>query len=113
MRPARLTVFVVLLALVSIAGAEPRLVELALRDGQLPKDQRLVRVRQGDEVTLRWTSDRHYSLHLHGYDLEAKVAPETAVSMRFSARASGRFPIEIHGARVAERTVGYLEVHPR
>ena len=113
MKALRLTVPVVLLVLAAVAGAETRLVELAIRDGQLPKDQRVVRVRQGDEVTLRWTSDGPYALHLHGYDLEAKVAPETPASMRFSARASGRFPIEIHGARVQERTVGYLEVHPR
>ena len=113
MKAARLAVLAVLLMLVTVAAAEPRLVEFAIRDGQLPKDQRVVRVRQGDEVTLRWTSDGPYTLHLHGYDLEAKVAPETPVSIRFSARASGRFPIEIHGARVQERTVGYLEVHPR
>lgn len=113
MERSRLAVFVVLLALVAVAGAEPRTIDLAIRDGQLPKEQQLVRVRQGDEVTLRWTTDRLFTVHLHGYDIEAKLAPGAPVSMRFTARATGRFPIEIHGARGEERTVVYLEVHPR
>lgn len=115
MERARLTVFAALLALVAVtgAGAEPRVVELAIRDGRLPEDRRVIRVQQGDEVTLRWTTDRPLTLHLHGYDIEAKLVPGTPVAMRFTARATGRFPIEIHGPRGEERTVGYLEVHPR
>ena len=110
-----LTVVVLLLALVAVAGAggEPRVIELAIRDGRLPEDRRVVRVQQGDEVMLRWTTDRPVTLHLHGYDIEEKLAPGTPVSMRFAARATGRFPIEIHGAGGGERIVGYLEVHPR
>ena len=107
--------FGVLLALVAAAGAgaEPRVIELAVKNGQLPEEQRVVRVRQGDEVTLRWTTDRPFTLHLHGYDIEEKLAPGVLFPMRFTARATGRFPIEIHGAHGTERTVGYLEVHPR
>jgi hypothetical protein len=95
-----------------VATAEPRVFELAITNGRLPETQRLVRVRQGDEVTLKWTTDRALTLHLHGYDLEAKLMPETPVDMRFTARATGRFPIEIHAAGT-EHTIGHLEVHPR
>jgi hypothetical protein len=95
-----------------VARAESRLFDLTLKDGRLPESQRLLRVRQGDEVTLRWTSDRAFTLHLHGYDLEAKLGPQAPVELRFTARATGRFPLEIHGAGT-ERTVGHLEVHPR
>jgi hypothetical protein len=94
------------------ARADTRLFELALSNGQLPESQRLVRVTQGDEVTLKWTSDRAFTLHIHGYDLEAKLVPETPVELKFTARATGRFPMEIHGPGT-ERTVGHLEVHPR
>lgn len=112
---ARLTLLVVLLALAAVVGvrAEPRVIDLAIKNGRLPEDQRVVRVQQGDEVTLRWTTDRPLTLHLHGYDIEEKLAPGPPLSMRFTARATGRFPIEIHGPRGEERTVGYLEVHPR
>ena len=104
----------VVVALVAIGGAlaEPRLFELALKDGRLPESQRLLRVLQGDEVTLKWTTDRPFTLHLHGYDLEAKLVPQTPVELRFTARATGRFPLEVHGPGT-ERTVGHLEVHPR
>ena len=95
-----------------VARAETRLFELALSGGQLPESQRLVRVTQGDEVTLKWTTDRAFTLHIHGYDLEAKLVPKTPVELKFTARATGRFPMEIHGPGT-ERTVGHLEVHPR
>jgi len=110
-----LTVFVVLLALIAVAGAgaEPRVIEFAIRNGRLPEDRRVVRVSQGDEVTLRWTTDRPLTVHLHGYDIETKLSPGTSVSTRFTARATGRFAIEVHGDRGEERIVGYLEVHPR
>ena len=104
----------VVVAFIAIGGAvaEPRLFDLALKDGRLPENQRLVRVRQGDEVTLKWTTDRPFTLHLHGYDLEARLVPQTPIELRFTARATGRFPLEIHGPGT-ERTVGHLEVHPR
>ncbi len=104
----------VVVAFIAIGGAvaEPRLFDLALKDGRLPENQRLVRVRQGDEVTLKWTTDRPFTLHLHGYDLEARLVPQTPTELRFTARATGRFPLEIHGPGT-ERTVGHLEVHPR
>jgi FtsP/CotA-like multicopper oxidase with cupredoxin domain len=108
---------VMVVALVSAGGAgaaELRVVGLPLRNGQLPEDQRVVRVRQGDDVTLRWTTDRPLTVHLHGYDLEQKLSAGAPVLMRFTARATGRFAIEIHGpSHSDERTVGYLEVHPR
>lgn len=115
MSPAGARALVVLLVLAAVvgAGAEARVVELALENGRLPEDRRLVRVRQGDEVTLRWTTDRPLTVHVHGYDLEAKVLPGTPAVVRFVARATGRFAIEVHGPGREERTVGYLEVHPR
>jgi len=112
---AALIALVGLLALAAVgdAVAEPRLVELALKNGRLEEKLRVVRVRQGDDVTLQWTTDRPVALHLHGYDIEAKLTPAAPVAMRFTARATGRFPIEVHEAGGAERTIGYLEVHPR
>lgn len=96
------------------AGSEQIVIDLAIRGGQLPKEQQVIRVRQGDEVTLRWTTDRTLTIHLHGYDLEKKLKPEAPMTMRFTARATGRFPIETHGSRHGhEAILGYLEVHPR
>jgi hypothetical protein len=73
-----------------------------------------VRVQVGDDVTLRWISDRALTLHLHGYDIESRVVPGGPTTMRFVARAAGRFPIERHDEQPGrEPTLAYLEVHPR
>ncbi|HSE93232.1 MAG TPA: hypothetical protein VLF19_07990 [Methylomirabilota bacterium] len=96
------------------AAAESRVFELTIRGGELPEPSRVVRVRQGDDVTLRWTTDKPVTIHLHGYDLEQKLAPGKPVAMRLTAGATGRFPIEIHAhGSGGHRTIAYLEVHPR
>jgi hypothetical protein len=96
------------------ACGEARVVDLAIRSGQLTREAQVVRVPQGDDVTLLWTTDAPLTVHVHGYDLETRVTPGTPVAMRFTARAAGRFPIAVHGhERGGERTLGYLEVHPR
>ncbi len=106
-------VAVTLLTLGGPAGAEQRVIDLSIRNGEVPKEQRVVTVRQGDDVTIRWTTDQPMTIHLHGYDIERKLSPGTPVSMRFTARATGRFPIEIHAhGQGKEQVLGYLEVHP-
>jgi hypothetical protein len=87
-------------------------IELILSGGALPAEQRVIRVGQGDEVILRWTTDRAVAVHLHGYDIEKALAPGTPATMWFVARATGRFPITRHHGP-DEVTLGYLEVHPR
>jgi len=112
-KPVVFLLVALVLGSVSLAD-EPRVIDLALRGGQLPKDQRVIRVRQGDEVVLRWATDKTLTIHLHGYDIEETLTPEAPTEMHFTARATGRFPIEIHGPRHGQEVVlGYLEVHPR
>ena len=109
-----LALTVALLLVATALVAESTRIELTLTGGELPRDQRVIRVRQGDDVTLRWTTDRPLTIHLHGYDIERALTPGTPVEMRFTARATGRFAIETHAhGEKKERTVGYLEVHPR
>lgn len=97
-----------------VGAAEPRVFELSIRGGELPEPSRVMRVRQGDDVTLRWTTDKPLTIHLHGYDLEEKLMPNKVVSMRLTAGATGRFPIEIHPHRSGgSGTIAYLEVYPR
>ena len=85
---------IVLAATPVLAG--PRSVDLPIRGGVLPAEQRVIRVQQGDEVTLRWTSDRALTVHLHGYDIEQELKPGTVTQMTFTAHATGRFTIEPH-----------------
>jgi hypothetical protein len=117
--PSRLGVLVLLAGTLLGLASQPvaagsRVIDLTIRGGALPPEQRVIRVQQGDAVTLRWTSDRRLTLHLHGYDIERRVTPETPAAMSFTARATGRFSIEVHGGQAGrEATLGYLEVHPR
>ena len=91
----------------------PRIFQLAIANGRVAAAGDTLRVRRGDAVELRWTSDRPITLHLHGYDIERLVTPEAPSAMAFTARLAGRFPIteHHHGGR-HERALVYLEVHP-
>jgi hypothetical protein len=79
------------------AGAAELTFDIKIEQGRIPDTMRLMRVHEGDIVTLRWTSDRPLVLHLHGYDIEKRVAAEGVTELKFTANATGRFPIEIHG----------------
>ena len=93
--------------------------DLKIEQGKVTQNLRLLRVKQGDAVKLRWTSDRPIILHLHGYEIETKVVPGAVSEMTFDARATGRFPIEEHkpaakgGHSHGEAPLVRIEVRPR
>jgi hypothetical protein len=90
--------------------------DLRVERGHVPAKMRLIRVRQDDVVRLRWSSDRPIVLHLHGYDIEQKVQPGAVAEMRFTARATGRFPVEEHkpaGGHAHGAPIVQIEVFPR
>jgi hypothetical protein len=113
----------VLSLLIACAAADPSAAraaqpafELRVEHGRVPESMRLIRVAQGDTVTLRWSVDRPMTLHLHGYDSEKRIEPGKPGIMSFEARATGRFPIKAHGAQAGkgpEEPLVYVEVYPR
>jgi hypothetical protein len=84
------------LAVIAAAQAPEITFDLRIEKGRVAQDKRVIRVHQGDAVKLRWTTDRAITLHLHGYDIETRVEPGRSAEMVFTARATGRFPIEEH-----------------
>jgi hypothetical protein len=72
---------------------------LAISNGRVPPNVRLIRVKQNDFVRLQWSTDKPMSVHLHGYDIEKEVKPGTVTEMAFTARATGRFTVEPHLAK--------------
>lgn len=76
----------------------------------------VVRVTEGQIVELILSSDEAVELHLHGYDVVAKAKPGAPAVMGFSAHATGRYPVTMHGhshgGTHSEKTLLYLEVHP-
>ena len=103
-------------------AAEPpaKTFELAVNNGQVAQEQRLIRVDKGTAVKLRISSDAAGSLHLHAYKLEAHVAPGAPAELSFNARASGRFRFEWHPDNAAAKSgdhhgppLATLEVMPK
>ncbi len=100
-------------------GPAERVFDLRIEDGKVAEDMRVVRVTQGDTVRLRWTTGAPVVLHLHGYDIEKRVAPGEVTEFAFMARATGRFPVNAHrpdkpAAATHDETPGvFVEVYPR
>ena len=100
------------------AAQAPVPIEVEIKQGKLV-GARTIRVRQGDEVTLRVASDKAIALHLHGYDIERAAAPDMPAVFSFTARATGRFSVEEHIPDAGEKShshapaVLYLEVLPK
>jgi len=100
------------------AGEEIKKFELRIENGRLADGRKTIRVRRGDTVEITWYADRAAVVHLHGYDIEITANAERPQIMSFSASATGRFPIELHGRAGSygggrHAVLIYLEVHPR
>ena len=108
-----LAALALVLPLASTAIAAERVFDLTIAHGKLTGGQDTIRVQQGDNVVLRWHTDRPIVLHLHGYEIEMQVVPGAVVEARFEARATGRFPIHVHAGQArSEAVLAYLEVYP-
>jgi len=83
--------------------------ELKLAGGELASGPAVIQVVRGTEVTIRIRSDRADELHLHGYDLHARIGANEPAELEFKADKSGRFEYELHGSH---RELGALEVRP-
>jgi FtsP/CotA-like multicopper oxidase with cupredoxin domain len=104
---------------VTVIAAQAAEVTYALRieNGHVAANMRLIRVSQGDVVKLQWSADRPTTIHLHGYDIEKQIAPGAITELTFTARATGRFAVHVHGnaaeAHGHEESLVTIEVYPR
>jgi hypothetical protein len=114
--PNRLRVQLLALAVLApFAGAalaaSPKF-SVELVGGRIKGDDTL-KVKQGDQVQVSVVSDQPLVLHLHGYDIETKVAPPAPALMAFKADLAGRFPVHEHRSGAGNhRAVMFIEVHP-
>ncbi len=93
-----LAVSAVALAACSTSEPEDRLFDLSIEHGALTLDPPVMKVDQGDTVTLNFDSDEHGSVHLHGYDEEFEVGPDEIATLEFTADATGSFKLTLHAA---------------
>ena len=88
---------------VSNGTAQESVVAVNFSGNQLTPET--IRVKQGDDVTLKLETDRPGSFHIHGYDLEKESAVGEVTEFQFVATATGRFRITFHGAASPEPAV--------
>ena len=84
--------------------------DLEIKDGRLASGKSVIQVHRGEQVVLRIKSNTTDELHLHGYDLYARITPQETAVLEFSANRTGRFTMELHQA---QSELGALEVYPR
>jgi hypothetical protein len=84
--------------------------DLVVKDGKLASGQSVIQVHRGEQVVLRISSNATDELHLHGYDLHARITPQQTAVLEFNANRTGRFTLELHEAQTE---LGALEVYPR
>jgi hypothetical protein len=83
--------------------------EINIQNGKIVSGSALLQAHEGDEVPLKIVSDRSDEVHLHGYDLDAHIAPGETATLAFTTGRTGRFGLEMHQARIELAT---LEVYP-
>jgi hypothetical protein len=92
-------------------------IELVISERNVQREEKTIRVTQGDSIELVWQSDETAELHLHGYDISFKVSPEASSMVTFEALATGRFPITNHGfggqKGHGHEALLYIEVYPK
>ncbi len=92
--------------------AASEVIRIKIQDGRRTAGPEIIRVSQGDLLTLEFTSDKEGELHLHGYDHKWLLSAGMPVTHGFIAEHSGRFEYELHGHH-AHHALGVIEVLPR
>jgi hypothetical protein len=80
----------------SISGASDEIIVHVGVDDAATVGSRVENVRLGENVILRLTSDSDEDYHVHGYDLEQKVAAGVEAQFEFKADMAGDFEVESH-----------------
>jgi hypothetical protein len=91
-------------------AASPIVFDVVIANGKRTVGPGVFKVHEGDEVTINVTSDKADKLHLHGYDLHGDLTPGKTVTLKFTAKLTGRFPLELHHS---DLEIAALEVYPR
>jgi plastocyanin len=96
------------------APEEAAATRIEIRGGEVVGGPADIKVTKGDEVRIVVASDADDDIHLHGYDIEKKVAPGQPARFKFTADVEGIFEIESHVAEDAGRDplIAKLTVEP-
>lgn len=71
-------------------------ITIVYADGKASGDTGRIKVKVGELVTLKLTSDVQTQAHIHGADIEVVAAPGVEVVQEFTEQAPGIYEIELH-----------------
>ncbi|MFE7805271.1 hypothetical protein ACFU51_11565 [Streptomyces sp. NPDC057430] len=77
-------------------AAPGRTVEITVDGSSVQPPPSRIELKKGERFTLRVTSDRADTLHVHGYDRELPLAPGTPGSLTLTVDRTGLFEVETH-----------------
>lgn len=70
--------------------------EISVRDGKVSPAPGRAEIKKGRTVRLEVRSDHDDTLHVHGYDKEARLPAGRTVTLTFTADRTGLFEVETH-----------------
>jgi plastocyanin len=83
---------------------------LQISENKIVAGPSVIKVKQGDQVTLNVISKEEHELHLHGYDKSIDLEPNKQATLSFTANLSGRFVYELEDSQT---DIGAMEVSPK
>lgn len=87
-----------------------KIFELVIKDKKIVSGPETIKVTEGDETTIKITSDEAEEFHVHAYDNSVELEPNKQVTLTFTANLTGRFPFELEESKT---DLGALEVQPK
>jgi len=84
--------------------------ELVIVGKKIVSGPATIQVTEGDEITIKITSDEAEEFHVHAYDNSVELEPGIQATLTFTANLTGRFPFELEESKT---DLGALEVLPK
>lgn len=89
---------------------ETKIFELVIQNKKIVSGPETIKITEGDEITIKITSDETEEFHVHAYDNSVELEPNKQATLTFTANLTGRFPFELEKSKT---DLGALEVQPK
>lgn len=76
----------------------------------IKNEVKLIKVKEGQKVVIKITSDLADEAHLHGYNVSVPLEVGVEKTLEFEAKNTGRFPIELEKIAL---DIAIVEVYPK
>lgn len=84
--------------------------EIVIQNKKIVSGPVTIKVNQGEDITIKITSNEEEEFHVHAYDESVELEPNKQATLSFNTKLSGRFPFELERSKT---DLGALEVQPK